>query len=134
MSTSTKLNDTQKLLYNICLHSDKACDNEVRKDLSVADLHKINKKFKKAQIVINQLKQERVNEWSNAFMKHFFPKTELTQVFTVKYGDFVDLSRVCTISFKDLGITKEDIIERLISSKVLPENFYSITSDFKSNL
>ena len=134
MQTSTKLNQTQKLLFNICLHGENACDDEVKKDLSVADYHKIRNKFRKAQIAINRLKQERVNEWANAFMQHFFPKTELTQVFTVKYGDAVDLNKVCPMSFKDLGISKEDIIEKLMDSGVLPKNFYGINSELKENL
>jgi hypothetical protein len=134
MRTATKLNHTQKLLFNICLHGEKACSDEIKKDLSFADYHKMRNKFRKAQIVINRLKQERINEWANAFMKHFFPKTELTQVFTVQYGDAVDLNKICSMSFKDLGITTEDIIDKLIKSGVLPKNFYGINSDLRENL
>jgi hypothetical protein len=38
------------------------------------------------------------------------------------------------MSFKDLGITKEDIIEKLMDSGVLPKNFYGINSELKENL
>jgi hypothetical protein len=41
--------------------------------------------------------------------------------------DEVDEVFTNSLSFKDLGISKEDIITLFIQEKILPGNFYSIT-------
>ncbi len=33
---------------------------------------------------------------------------------------------ICTLSFKDLGITKAQVINRLITEKILPKNFHEL--------
>jgi hypothetical protein len=41
--------------------------------------------------------------------------------------DEVDEVFTNSLSFKDLGISKEDIIKLFIQEKILPGNFFSIT-------
>lgn len=127
-------NNTQKILYRLCVHGVKSLPESQRKSLSYEDLKKIESLHKKSQIVLNRLKQKKVNEWTNSFMTHFFPKTEATQLFAVKYKDVVDSNKTCSMSFKDLNISNSEIAETLVKSKVLPENFYSSHGNFKNYL
>lgn len=134
MTATSTLNPNQKMLFHICLYGIKACSKEDLSQMSFAHKHKIQKKYDRAFVAINRLKQEHVNNWTNAFMKHYFPKTECTKVFVEKYGDAIDFNKKCEISFKDLDISREQVIERLIESKILPANFYQINDSYFEHL
>jgi hypothetical protein len=124
-----QLNKKQKEMYRICLHGRNAYPKDVFQELSFLEKHKVEKMFKRSQIALNHLKQEKVNIWMNGFMKTFFPKTEATHVFTEVYGDSVDLNYICPMSFKDLNIDQWQIIEHLIRSEVLPSDYYELKNE-----
>jgi len=44
----------------------------------------------------------------------------------IKDNKAIDKDFICTLSFKDLGITKSDVINRLIVEKILPKNFHEL--------
>ena len=62
---------------------------------------------------------------TDALLLSLFPKSSLAQSFAAY--DEVDETFTNTLSFKDLGISKKEIIELFIQEKILPGNFFSIT-------
>ena len=43
-----------------------------------------------------------------------------------KFGNDTDPNYISRVSFKDLGITKRDIVTKLMEEKILPVNFYEL--------
>lgn len=80
----------------------------------------------RCQQVLNIWKQQICNEFTNKVLMHFFPKRELAQLFFVKYKDVTDAGFMNTLNFKDLGISKKQIVDKLILEGVLPKDFYSL--------
>jgi hypothetical protein len=80
----------------------------------------------RCQQVLNIWKQQICNKFTNDLFMHFFPKRELAQLFFVRYKDTVDPGFMNTLNFKDLGISKKQIVDKLILEGVLPKDFYSL--------
>lgn len=87
--------------------------------------------FNKTQMVLNKWKQKIIIDMSVDFFKRMFPKQTHT-------CEFVEaLKKPCkpdpflknNLTFKDLGISKDMIIEKLISSSLLPSNFHTLTTE-----
>lgn len=81
----------------------------------------------RCQQVLNIWKQQICNKFTNDLLMHFFPKRELAQLFFVRYKDTVDPGFMNTLNFKDLGISKKQIVDKLILEGVLPKDFHSLT-------
>ena len=87
--------------------------------------------FNKTQLVLNKWKQKIIIDMSVEFFKRTFP----TQTHTCEFVEA--LKKPCkpdpflknSLTFKDLGITKEMIIEKLILSSLLPSNFHTLTTE-----
>ncbi len=87
---------------------------------------RIQKVHKRTQLVLNLWKQELVNKYLNNFFTKVFYKSTLIEGMIAEYGDNVDSTYISKISFKFLGITKKDIVNKLIEEKILPYNFYEL--------
>lgn len=81
----------------------------------------------RCQQVLNIWKQQICNEFTNKLFMHFFPKRELAQLFFVRHKDTIDPGFMNTLNFKDLGISKKQIVDKLILEGVLPKDFHSLT-------
>jgi hypothetical protein len=80
----------------------------------------------RCQQILNIWKQQICNEFTNKLFMHFFPNRELAQLFFVKYKDTTDSGFMNTLNFKDLGISKKQIVDKLITEGVLPKDFYTL--------
>jgi hypothetical protein len=85
---------------------------------------KIFKRHKQAQMMLNLWKQELTNVFTNNLLGSLFPKSELIQNFTADYSTSKNF--INTLSFKELGITKPMLINKLIQENFLPRNFATI--------
>ena len=89
------------------------------------------KRIKKVQIrtqkELNLWKQELVNNLTNKLLSTMFPKSPVTKAL-LDYS-YTDSEFKNTISFTDLGIKKSDIVKRLITKGLLPNNFNSLNID-----
>jgi hypothetical protein len=85
---------------------------------------RIQKVYKRAQQVLNLWKQELANDWSNHLLQVLFPKSQLIK--ELVEGSFVDPAFKNTVTFDDLGVTKDKIIAKLHEEGVLPQDFYSL--------
>lgn len=79
---------------------------------------------KKCQRVLNLWKQEITIGWSNELFRHYFGEHPFLKIFFDNTDP--DPKFVNKLHFKDLNITKDMIVKKLMESGVLPPNFYSI--------
>ena len=82
---------------------------------------KIFKKHKQAQAMLNLWKQELTNAISSKLLSALFPKSQL--IAELNSDNSTSSKYTNTLSFKDLGIRKTDIINKLIQENLLPVNF-----------
>tara|TARA_Y100000385_G_C12940635_1_gene570899 strand:+ start:482 stop:967 length:486 start_codon:yes stop_codon:yes gene_type:complete len=114
-------NRTQNLIYKRTMFGLKLYSKEELKAMHPSKIKKIKKAHKKAQHVLNVWKQEKVIETTNAIFS-IFNKSTLCEEIIKAYSE-PDPKFVSRISFKELGITKDDIVDKLMQEKVLPYNF-----------
>ena len=77
---------------------------------------------KKTQKILNLWKQKIVNVLANKLFTDVFPEMEITKSL-MRFGTEGDPEYINNMSFKMLRISKEQIISKLIDSKILPKNF-----------
>jgi hypothetical protein len=80
--------------------------------------------YKRAQTVLNVLKQKVTIAYTNSIFQKFFPDSSLTKCF-LEHTE-LDERFKNTLTFKDLNISKDDIIRIFIVEGVLPKNFLSL--------
>lgn len=118
----TKLSETQEKMYKHLMVGLSMYTPTELYNMNSAKKSKIFKKHIQTQNVINIWKQELTNKittnWLSAMLpqnKNIFINTEYTMT------NFKN-----TLTFKELGIKKLDIINKLISEKLLPANFATL--------
>lgn len=127
-------NDHQNFLYNRALYGLSVYSQKEIEEMSLEKKQRVKKLQKKAQTVLNIWKQEIVNILANKLFTDIFPDMEITQCLVDYYGTGGDPEYINTMSFKTLGITKEDVINKLIESKLLPKNFYQLNHESRNNM
>lgn len=83
--------------------------------------------YKRSQRVLNLFKQGVTNNYSNAVFKLFFPESPWTDAMITNLD--TDEKYINTLTFKDLNITKSDIITIFMSEGILPKNFLSLKEE-----
>jgi len=116
----------QNFLYKRCLYGVGVYDKEELQTMNADKRKRIEKVNKRCQFVLNMWKQELCNEYTNRIFQTFFPKTEIGKFFFIKHKNTVDPGFTNTLSFKDMGISKKQIVEKLILEGVLPKNFHDL--------
>jgi hypothetical protein len=89
--------------------------------MNSAKKSKIFKKHKQAQTMLNLWKQELTNAFTTRLLSSLFPKSTL--IAELNADNSTSTKYTNTLAFKDLGISKTDIINKLIQEKFLPANF-----------
>jgi hypothetical protein len=80
--------------------------------------------YKRAQVVLNKFKQELTIKYTNLLFKTLFPKSPITDILLSETE--TDEKFKNTLTFKDLNISKDDIITIFIAEGILPKNFLSL--------
>jgi hypothetical protein len=120
----TKLSATQyKMFKHLMVGLDMYTPQELYA-MNSSKKSKIFKRHKQAQTMLNLWKQELTNQLSNRLLGTLFPKSQLIQELTA--DNSTSDKFVNTLSFKDLGISKVTIINKLISENFLPANFATL--------
>lgn len=99
---------------------------------SAEDVNKMSKtkklrliaRYAKAQRILNRWKQEIVAETVDSFLLTFFPHSPITKVLVETKG--YDRNHHDTHSFKELGLTQEDVAAKLVEVNLLPKNFFQL--------
>lgn len=80
----------------------------------------------KAKSLLNQWKQSLIVKEVDEFLLKLFPHSNQIKAFVEQTKDYTDESVVPSQTFEELGISKYDIAEKLISVGLLPESFFQL--------
>ena len=123
-------NNYQNHLYKRALYGLSAFTQQELATMCSKKKQRVSKVYMKGQNVINLYKQKLTNAYSNFIFKTLFPESPLTQFFIETEETDVEFKN--TLTFKDLGITKDQIIGLFITEGILPKNFHSLDKDFNA--
>jgi len=114
----------QNYLYKRALYGLDALSQEELANICSKKKQRIISVYKRAQIVLNTFKQRLTIAYSNHIFETFFPKSPITQFLLA--DNEIDEKFKNTLTFKDLNISKDQIISIFIAEGVLPKNFLSL--------
>jgi hypothetical protein len=119
-----RYNQYQNYLYKRALYGLSALTQDELTTMCSKKKQRIINVYKKAQVVINKLKQQTTISYTNFIFETLFPKSPITQALLAETE--TDDTLVNKLNFKDLGIEKSQIITIFIAEGVLPKNFLSL--------
>lgn len=124
ISGNHKSRTQQYIMYQIALHGGRAYTEENWNALDKYKKAKVITLFQKAQRSINLLKQEICFRITSKILSGINTSTPLIaqMISQEEYDD----SFTNMISFKDLKIRQEMVVEKLIADRVFPKNYYEL--------
>jgi fructose-bisphosphate aldolase class 1 len=114
----------QNYLYKRALYGLSALSEQELATMCSKKRQRVINVYKRAQVVINKLKQEFTIQYTNLLFKTLFPNSPITDALLA--NSETDEKFKNTLTFKDLGIEKKDIITIFIAEGILPKNFLSL--------
>jgi len=115
----------QNYLYKRALYGLDALTQQELATMCSKKKQRIINVYKRSQIILNKFKQELTIKYTNLLFKTLFPKSPITDVL-LSLSE-TDEKFKNTLTFKDLNISKDQIITIFITEGVLPKNFLSLT-------
>lgn len=115
----------QNYLYKRALYGLSSITEQELATMCSKKKKRIERVYLKGQQVINLHKQKLTNSITNLLFERLFPQSPLTEFFLSNTE--TDEKFKNTLNFKDLNITKDDIIRIFIEEGVLPKNFMEIS-------
>ena len=119
-----KYSEYQNYLYKRVLYGLDALKSEEVEKMCVKKKQRIVNVYKRAQLIINRYKQQLTIKHTNNFFEKLFPKSDITK--TLLQIDNVDDTVKNMLTFKDLGITKDQLVDLFMKEGILPKNFLSL--------
>ncbi len=117
----------QNHLYKRALYGLNAFTQQELTTMCSKKKQRVSNVYLRGQKVINLYKQKLTVAYSNILFKTFFPDSPITSYLLGEQE--LDVKHTNTLTFKDLNISKEDIITIFMEEGILPKNFLSITVD-----
>ena len=117
----------QNHLYKRALYGLNAFTQQELATMCSKKKQRVTNVYLRGQKVINLYKQKLTVAYSNILFKTFFPDSPITNYLLGEQE--LDVKHTNTLTFKDLNISKEDIITVFMTEGILPKNFLSITVD-----
>ncbi len=117
-------NQYQNYLYKRALYGLNALTEKELSTMCSKKKQRIINVYKRAQVVLNTLKQQATISYTNFLFKTLFPNSPITQ-FLLSETETDDKFKN-TLTFKDLNIGKQDIINIFMTEGILPKNFLSL--------
>ena len=117
----------QNYLYKRALYGIDALSKEELQTICSKKLERIKRVHLKAQKVINRYKQSLTISYTNKLFELLWPSSPFT-AFMMNSTE-TDDSFTNKLTFKDLNISKDDIISIFISEGVLPKSFLEIKNN-----
>lgn len=114
----------QNYLYKRALYGLESLTEKELATMCSKKKQRILNVYKRAQTVLNTLKQKVTIAYTNSIFQKFFPDSNLTK--SLLEHTEIDERVKNTLTFKDLSIGKDDIIRIFIAEGVLPKNFLSL--------
>ena len=119
-----KYSKYQNYLYKRALYGLNSLEKEEVSKMCDKKKYRINTVHYRAQKVLNIAKQKITIGYTNNIFKTLFPKAKFTQ--DLLQDDYVDTNFKNRLTFKDLLLSKDDIISIFIEQGILPKNFLSL--------
>jgi|TARA_R110001592_G_scaffold360473_1_gene668885 hypothetical protein len=120
----TRLNKNQQEMYNKLMVGLKLYTKEELYKMNSSKKNKIFKRFKQVQSMINLWKQQILIAKTNPVFE-IFNNSSISKAL-VDVSNQTDDKFLCKLKFKDLGITKDKIVNKLIAENFLPQNFATL--------
>ena len=117
----------QNYLYKRALYGLDALSQQELATMCSKKKQRIINVYKRAQVVLNKFKQELTIKYTNLLFKTLFPKSPITDILLSQTE--TDEKFKNTLTFKDLNISKDDIIAIFIIEGILPKNFLSLKEE-----
>lgn len=117
----------QNYLYKRALYGLNALTKEEVVTMCSKKKQRINKVYQKAQVIINIHKQKLTTVYSNRLFSELFPNSPVTEFFL--NNNDTDPNFKNTMTFKDLNISKDQVITLFINEGILPKNFMNLKAD-----
>lgn len=114
----------QNYLYKRALYGLSALTEKELATMCSKKKQRITNVYKRAQLVLNVIKQKVTIKYTNDIFQKYFPNSPWTDEM-LAYTE-TDERFTNTLTFKDLNIGKKDIITIFISEGILPKNFLSL--------
>ena len=122
-----KYSTYQNYLYKRALYGLNALEQKELAIMCSKKKQRIINVYKRAQLVLNITKQKATIHYTNLLFKTLFPKSPFTQILLTETE--TDEKFKNTLTFKDLKISKDDIISIFINEGILPKNFLSLITE-----
>lgn len=132
------INDYQHQIYRAALQGLNAFTKGELYKMSIEAKRKILQFWERAQKILNRWKQELMNEMFEQLCSiqcEVFTYNPFDRVFgdtsigTKRFGRQIDDTFECTLTFAQLKISREQVIQKLIFEKILPNNFYQLQKE-----
>jgi len=117
----------QNYLYKRALYGLDALSEQELATICSKKKQRVVNVYKRAQVTLNKFKQQVTIQYSNFVFKTLFPNSPITSILLADTE--VDESFKNTLTFKELGINKDQIITIFINEGILPKNFLSLDKD-----
>lgn len=124
-----EFNQYQNFLYKRAIFGLTVYSPEELQTMHWDKKKRIQKVHARAQSVLNTWKQQLANEWATGLLSKIFHHSQLAKDLIESFGSHIDPDYISPLEFKSLGISKRDIVEKLISEKILPNNFYQLKAE-----
>ena len=121
-----KLNSKQKDLYSKVVYGFKAYTKEEIATMSERKKINVTVTYTKAQRILRNWKQDITFSFIDRLLVAMFPKSPIVSQMCQIQGHLEDYNKEDEISFKDLGINQQQIVNKLIEFALLPKNFYNL--------
>ena len=129
-----KLNPYQHFLFKRVLHGLKVYKPEEVRKLHWDKKRRITKVWKRGQREINAWKQMICNKKINAYLSKTFKHSPLAQyIANIPAEETLD-DYTNTMTFKELGITYEDVILKFMSLGLLPRNYLTLKNEYQKGV
>lgn len=123
--TPFRFNETQQRLYSQLVYGIK---DEAKAALPAEEISVIQAKHQRAQKIINTWKNEIVNSYVDVIFGKVFWHSDISKEMIEKAQRDKRSNVLNNMSFKDLGLEKRHVAEKLIKHKLLPEDFFQLTA------
>jgi hypothetical protein len=117
----------QNYLYKRALYGLDALTKQELATICSKKKQRIINVYKRAQVILNKFKQQVTIQYTNFIFKTLFPKSPVTDFLLADTE--IDEKFKNTLTFKELGISKDQIITIFITEGILPKNFLSLERD-----
>jgi hypothetical protein len=117
----------QNYLYKRALYGLDALTQQELATICSKKKQRIINVYKRAQVILNKFKQQVTIQYTNFIFKTLFPKSPVTDFLLADTE--IDEKFKNTLTFKELGISKDQIITIFITEGILPKNFLSLDKD-----